>query len=373
MNGMAWPGKAGLGRARRGRRGSAWRGSAGQGMAGFMDLQAPFPYFGGKSRVADLVWRRFGVVVNYVEPFFGSGAVLLRRPVESTPEGNSIESVNDADAHVANFWRAIRQDPDATADAADRPVSELDLHAVGDALFCRPSTRWPEEPKDWANWLRADETHYCPERAGCWAWFLSNWIGGLPSIDESQNQNAAGVHRQLPHLGDAGRGVSRQLPHLGDAGTGECARRRQVLLDWFSRLADRLRNVRVCCGDWSRVCGPSVTGAGSPCGVFLDPPYSAEANRENALYSTESATVAHDVREWCLANGHDKRLRIALCGYDGEHEMPTDWECVPWKAKGGYANQSDSAGRENAHRERIWFSPGCLRPTKHKQGVMFDD
>ena len=41
------------------------------------DLRAPFPWFGGKSRVAPLVWDRFGDVPNYVEPFFGSGAVLL--------------------------------------------------------------------------------------------------------------------------------------------------------------------------------------------------------------------------------------------------------------------------------------------------------
>jgi hypothetical protein len=35
-------------------------------------LSAPFPWFGGKSRVADLVWSRFGAdVPNYVEPFFG--------------------------------------------------------------------------------------------------------------------------------------------------------------------------------------------------------------------------------------------------------------------------------------------------------------
>jgi DNA adenine methylase len=40
-------------------------------------LEAPFPWFGGKRKVASLVWARFGEVVNYVEPFFGSGAVLL--------------------------------------------------------------------------------------------------------------------------------------------------------------------------------------------------------------------------------------------------------------------------------------------------------
>lgn len=40
---------------------------------------APFPWFGGKSQVASIVWDRFGDVLNYIEPFFGSGAVLLGR------------------------------------------------------------------------------------------------------------------------------------------------------------------------------------------------------------------------------------------------------------------------------------------------------
>jgi DNA adenine methylase len=54
------------------------------------DLRAPFPWFGGKSRVAPLVWERFGNVPNYVEPFFGSGAVLLGRP-----HPPKTETVND--------------------------------------------------------------------------------------------------------------------------------------------------------------------------------------------------------------------------------------------------------------------------------------
>ncbi len=40
-------------------------------------LKAPFPWFGGKSRAAELIWSRLGDVSNYVEPFAGSLAVLL--------------------------------------------------------------------------------------------------------------------------------------------------------------------------------------------------------------------------------------------------------------------------------------------------------
>lgn len=68
------------------------------------------------------------------------------------------------------------------------------------------------------------------------------------------------------------------------------------------------------------------------------------------------------MREWALANGDSPEFRIALCGYDTEHEMPESWECVAWKTNGGYGSQSDKRGRENKHRERIWFSPHCLKP-----------
>jgi site-specific DNA-adenine methylase len=74
-------------------------------------LKAPFPWFGGKSKVAKIVWNRFGIVRNYVEPFFGSGAVMLNRPMPF----DGTETVNDADGLVSNFWRAVAKDPDAVS------------------------------------------------------------------------------------------------------------------------------------------------------------------------------------------------------------------------------------------------------------------
>jgi hypothetical protein len=126
-------------------------------------------------------------------------------------------------------------------------------------------------------------------------------------------------------------------------------------------LAERLRNVRVCCGDWERVCGPSPTIKHGLTGVFLDPPYSDEANRTSNLYSTDSGTVAVAVRQWAAEHGSDPLMRIALCGYDTEHAMPEDWVRVNWKARGGYGSQAaNGVGRENSSRECVWFSPHCL-------------
>jgi DNA adenine methylase len=87
-------------------------------------LRAPFPWFGGKSRAAHLVWEALGNVANYVEPFCGSAAVLLARP-----HAPRVETVNDADGMVANFWRAVAAAPAEVAHHADWPVNEADLHA----------------------------------------------------------------------------------------------------------------------------------------------------------------------------------------------------------------------------------------------------
>ena len=84
-------------------------------------LVAPFPWFGGKTRAAPLIWDALGPVEHYIEPFAGSLATLLLRP---TPPG--LETVNDADGFLCNAWRALAAAPEATAEWADWPVNECD-------------------------------------------------------------------------------------------------------------------------------------------------------------------------------------------------------------------------------------------------------
>jgi len=115
----------------------------------------------------------------------------------------------------------------------------------------------------------------------------------------------------------------------------------------------------VTCGDWSRVCGNTPTTLLGLTGVFLDPPYFVNRKME---YNEDAPGLSSEVREWALARGDDPKFRIALCGYEGEHDMPESWECVPWKAHGGYGWLGVGEGQQNRHRERIWFSPHCLKP-----------
>lgn len=312
-------------------------------------LQAPFPWFGGKRLVADLVWQRFGDVRNYVEPFFGSGAVLLGRPGGF----HGPETVNDLDGFLANFWRAIAHDPEATAHWADWPVNECDLTARHIWLVNQRETLTAR--------LMGDPDYFDAKVAGYWVWGICSWIGGgwcsgsgpWKSVDGmlANERGGNGVKKKLPHL-FCPMGINKTTDH--DRG--------EFIMDWFSSLAHRLRDVRVTCGDWARVCGPSITTKHPGItGVFLDPPYADTANRDKDIYACDSLSVAHQVREWAIANGDDPKMRIALCGYEGEHEMPGSWEVVEWKAQGGYANRGDGQGKINAKKERIWFSPGCLK------------
>jgi hypothetical protein len=346
-------------------------------------MRAPFPYFGGKSRVADEVWDRLGDVPNYVEPFAGSLAVLLARP-----HAPRTETVNDADAYLCNFWRAIQADPEAVACYADWPVNETDLEARHWWLVTTGKERLER--------LRWDADYFDAKAAGWWVWGLCAWIGSGwcegkgPHFPPSIPQVGASLTRKRPHLGNAGQGIHRQLPHLGDAGQESIGRLRPMLggngqgvgvhrvgmeagglLEWFAVLSERLRRVRVCCGDWTRVLGPSPTFKHGLTGVFLDPPY-LQSERARNLYRVETS-ISAAVRDWAIANGPNPLLRIALCGYEGEHEMPPDWECFAWKAKGGFGGQSQQHDNPNADLERIWFSPSCLRSDRPRALTLWED
>ena len=188
-------------------------------------LTAPFPYFGGKSLACAQVWAAFGEVKNYVEPFCGSAAMLL-----GAPDGRRVETINDADGFVANFWRAVSKDNAAVAEALDWPVNEADLFARHIWLV--------QQSEGLLARLHADPDYYDARIAGWWAWGACSWIGrGWCSgkgpwtvVDGEVVRNAGqGVWRQLPHL-SAGQGVNRKLPHLGDAGRGAFIR------DWLARL-----------------------------------------------------------------------------------------------------------------------------------------
>lgn len=370
-------------------------------------LRAPFPYFGGKSRAAPLVWRALGDVQTYVEPFAGSLAILLGRPTEP-----KIETCNDVDCYLSCFWRAVQADPDAVARHADWPVNEADLHA---------RHKWLVNQTEFRERMMSDPEYFDPKIAGWWVWGISTWIGGgwcavredpprrRPNADawahgHGVHQSAGGIghknglHRKRPQLWKQGNGVhgltvhgkrptvsgthhgkginvievARKLPSCdgrgdriqipavdGFGGKGVSGPRAEGLVEWFRQLQERLRRVRVCCGDWRRVLKPTVLRSTSWTGLVLDPPYTYDL-RDSHVYAQDSGTISADVRKCAIEHGHDERLRIVLCGLEGEHEMPADWRTVAWMGPPGMSRKRDREDGGNRTRERLWLSPHCL-------------
>ena len=325
---------------------------------------APFPWFGGKARAAATAWAALGDVDHYIEPFGGSAAVLLARPVDHR---RGTETYNDTDGHLVNVWRAMRAAPDDVAAAADWPVSEIDLTAR--------HIRLVGAREDLTRRLLADPYYYDAEMAGWWIWGACCWIGSgwcsgdgpWSLIDGEITTGAdAGVRRKIPHLGSAGQGVHRKIPHLGDAGQGVHRRNRadraSALRVWFGDLAARLERVRITCGSWERVITPAVVGVDGLAGVLLDPPYPEGWDTETVYAGSTGSAVAlwDEVRAAALdlaASG----ARVVVCGYRGTWTPPAGWTERPWDARKGYSPS------EARHREVLWCSPLCLggpRPTQ---------
>ena len=228
-------------------------------------LAAPFPYFGGKALACETVWGELGDPVNYVEPFAGSAAMLLGRP-----NPGKVETINDADGFVANFWRAVSHAPDAVTHHADWPCSEADLEAR----------------------------------------------------------------------------------HA-----------------WLVNRSERLRDVRVTCGDWKRVVKDSVTTRHGLTGVFLDPPYTL--GKMDYAAGGVGGELANAVREWCKQNGENDLLRIVLCGHEHEHDelLQHGWHLRTWTARKGYAVTDEAVA--NSASETLWCSPHCVGRADTAQAALF--
>ena len=271
-------------------------------------MKTPFPYFGSKSRIAPEVWQRFGDPSYYFEPFAGALGVLLGRP-----SPGKYEYVGDTDCLITNFFRAAKYgDSRELARLADWPTSQLDLEA---------RTKWLRTQRPRLHRLVTDGDPHRHDLE-CAAWYA--WV---QSVRISVN------------------GATIVLGQ-----TAGVRRRSGSLEDYFIALTDRLKRVVIDHGDWTRIANAAGrVSQRADAAILLDPPYAYGTQRQKNLYAEDSADVSAYVRRWALARAATHpRLRIALCGFEGEHEMPSTWEELPWWSRMGKG------------RDRIWFSPNCL-------------
>ena len=280
--------------------------------------------------------------------------MLLNRPGFNPTKYT--ETICDADGHIANVWRALQFSPDETAKWADWPVNHADLSARKKVLN--------EKNQYLLENLIKDDMWNDSKLAGYWIWAASCWIGsGLtrPTAMPHLTDAGIGVHKisKRPHISDAGKGVQKisKRPHIADAGKGVQEIYNENIYTWFRQLSERLRYVRVVCGDWTRVCGGNWQDNIGPVGIYFDPPY--ENKDRDDVYAVDCFQVGGLVRKWAIERGALKDYRICISGYDMNNELSDHgWESYSWETGGGYSNVSGKKN-DNCSKEILWMSPNC--------------
>lgn len=302
-------------------------------------LLAPFPYFGGKSKVANIIWDALGDVKYYTEPFCGSCAVLLQRP--NYDFTRHVETINDRDGMVCNAWRAIKHAPDKVSYWCDNPPSLIDLAARQNLLI--------SEESNLVKKLIDDPMYFDAQLAGYWVWGMSCFIGCGLMFEKLKYKNNK-LPRRLEIAG-TGRGICKiSMREVGR------------LQEWFSVLSQRLRYINVICGDWKQACYDYADKPTISVGFFIDPPYGV-SDRCSRLYRHDDLSITQEVLEWCKEKGNRKSYRVVVAGYEEYMELVDKhgWSKYNWTPNGGYGNRKKTGDNVNKLRETLYFSPNCCK------------
>lgn len=235
-------------------------------------LRPPFTYFGAKQKLAGRIIDWMPPHDVYLEPYFGSGAVLFSKaPVRH-------EIINDIFGAIPNFYRVLRDRPEDL-----ERVCRLSPYSRSEWEACFDVTGDGIDELEWARrwWVRV-----------------------------GQSFAKTGSHRT---------GWSRTT-----ARTQSPPASMQSRIDRFSACAARLANVTIECGDAIALVDKMAT-ARTVC--YLDPPYVAEARSNRAAddYAQETDDDHHRRLADVLAVTPAK---VILSGYPSRlyDELYRDWE-----------------------------------------------
>jgi DNA adenine methylase len=270
-------------------------------------LKPPFAYFGAKTSIATEIADLLPPHEHYLEPFAGSLAVLLaKRP-------SRMETVNDLDGDLMNFWRVLRERPaDLERACALTPHARAELQ-----LSYEPAVEDLERAR--RTWVK-----------------LTQGRGGNPRQRTGWRfQYANAARSPMPHY--LGRYAARIVP-----------------------AAERLASV-------SLECKPAVDliaayGQHPSVLIFDDPPYLDSVRTHGGFGDMYNAEMRYDDSHAELAKAlRACRASVVLSGYPSPlyGELYSDWHKTEIQA---HAGNADSRSRT----EVLWSN----RP--FSQGTLFD-
>lgn len=244
----------------------------------------PFPYFGGKQRIAQRIIAQFPAHKQYVEPYCGGLSVLMAK------EPVAFEVVNDLDQDVMTFWRVLRDRGDELA-----RVCALTPHSRDESLLAR-------------------------EREG------------LDDLERARRVWVALTQRRSGQLRATGfrytvspRNASLSLVGYLDGYMGR-----------FAGAIERLRNVTL--ESLPALDIIEKYGAAPETLLYVDPPYLGNTRGSTSAYQHEMKLEAQHREMAGALNAAE--ASVALSGYDSAlyRELFDGWERVEFSAFTGQAN-----------------------------------
>lgn len=243
-----------------------------------MAKRIAFGWYGGKYSHLDWLLPFLPQATHYCEPFGGSAAVLLNR------EPSPVETYNDLDGEVVNFFRVLRDQKDAL------------IEAIGLTPFSR---------EEFAQAIDAEVTSLSDlERARLFFVRARQVRTGLAQTASSGRW----AHCVLTSRAGMAGAVSRWLGSVED----------------LPEIAQRLLRVQIEHDDALAV----IQRYDSDETLFYcDPPYPHDSRSDNKAYRYEMTDTQHRELAEVL---HTVKGKVALSSYHSQlmDELYHDWECI---------------------------------------------
>lgn len=281
-------------------------------------LKPVIQWVGSKYRLAPMITAMFPLHTVYVEPYFGTGSVLLAKP------RSTVEVVNDLDNMLVMFYRVLR----------DRPNDLIN------ALWLTPHSRWEfEETIAGGPWDVDDVEPGSPlELEKVRRWFI--WI----------NQRYV--------MGHTGRWT---VTYQGSSGHSNGSKW-HAFVGRLEGVAQRLHGVQIDHRDALEIVERCIEASDTL--LYLDPPYLRET-RHGSSYRIEADD--HHAQLLKLLSSGKVRASIMVSGYDSplyrDALQPQGWMPV---SKSLLSGGRSGRGSTNRKIEVVWVSPNVKPLTLYK-------
>jgi len=261
-------------------------------------LRGVFPYYGGKSKIAEKIVSLFPEHKVYVEPFGGAASVLLTKPP------SPIEVYNDLNEEVVNFFQVLRER----------------LHELQLLLYFTPYAR--------------AEFERCLEPSG-------DRLERARKTFVRQRMGFSGVQRLT-------RGNWSYSKSQSAGGMAKAVNAFRTGIDYLTCVAERFAGVQIECLPALEV----IKRYDSPDTlVYADPPYPLESRCTEDMYELEMSEDAHRELAAVLNSIKGKAL---VSGYSCSlyNELYADWNRLEFQSK---AHAKLRAGESRSDRvEVVW-------------------